>query len=101
MKFIFSLLLIIFLIPMIHAEAPTYEIIPEIIERNGEKKINSLQVKINGMDLDETGFNNKCHPHSKLSTTCDIILIYQNEKIIQQNQEIIDLLTMISLEVRD
>ncbi len=88
------------LIPIAYAQAPSYEIIQTLTGEFPNYKIDYLQLEVNGMELDTPAFTNKCYPHSKVSTTCDYILIYQNEKIIEQNQQIIDLLTIISQRVQ-
>lgn len=63
-----------------------YEIGIHVDDKWGNTDISYITLKIDGMSLDD----NKCYTHSKYSTTCDIIMIVQNEKMIEQSETLID-----------
>lgn len=89
-KIILFLPLVILLFPMIHADAPSYEITPVFKESWGGEKFNGISVDMGEFDI-------FCHYYTNFNTPCNIIQIYQNEKIIEQNEKIIELLTRLTV----
>ena len=60
---------------------------------NGESTVSGIDAYIDGKKLEGViDGSESCYTGSKYSTSCDIIQILQNEKQIEQNEQIISLL---------
>lgn len=87
-------LILIGILPIASAEAPDYKLTFNIKDDWGVKSISSVSVEKDGVSVSGRIIDS-CIAGSKYSTTCEIIIIMQNEKIIDQNNQIIKLLTEI------
>lgn len=81
------------MIPIAQAEAPIYEFTPYNYEEWGTKYFGGVKTIFNGYPV-EYGYD--CSVGMRASSTCEIIIIYQNEKIIKQNDQIIKLLEQLN-----